>query len=57
MPIPVPHNTADRKTVNRYISDTTTAIPLHVAAGYSIGYDSVCKGTVFCTRHTPNRGT
>ena len=37
MPRPVPHNTADRETVNRYVSDTTTAIPLHVAAGYAVG--------------------
>ena len=37
MPRPVPHNTADRETVNRYVSDITTAIPLHVAAGYAVG--------------------
>ena len=37
MPRPVPYNTADRETVNRYVSDTSIAIKLHVAAGYSVG--------------------
>ena len=37
MPRPVPHNTAGKERVNKHISDTATAITLHVAAGYSVG--------------------
>ena len=36
MPRPVPHNTADR-IVDKYISETITAITSHVAANYSVG--------------------
>ena len=37
VPRPVPHNTADREVVDKYVSETITAITSHVAANYSVG--------------------
>ena len=34
---PVPHITADKNVASKHISDTITAITLHVDASYSVG--------------------